>query len=342
VEEEVKPTIKGRLILNSSEDKAWLFLLMRNFRDAIEYAHSLLRDGMKDAEIVKLLTSRILNNAHYSYSAVQRAKLYQLQPYLKLKKPQLFSVGKGSERGNRNIRFESSDIVKIKIPSSTGRHRWIVAKAKFGEKYIPIIEELAKSLLPYSVGIYLKGEKIEIHVNIPLELYVRHLGHNIRNNKHSEYIAGFDFNPDRINMVIVDSEGNILDIKNRHFHEVASSGFPKEKAEDIRRKALAELVEYAYRHGVTDYIAEKLAKPRSKTHSKTANRKITRFALRQYINHLKTLIPRYNGKLHLINPAYSSIDAIPLAKKLGLDIHTTSAYLLVIRYLKSINAYQRL
>jgi len=115
--EEVKPTIKGRLILSSSEDKAWLFLLMRNFRDAVEYAHSLLRDGVKDTEIVKLLTSRILNNAHYSHSALQRAKLYQLQPYLKLKTPQLFSVGKGNERGNRNIRFESSDVVKIKIPS---------------------------------------------------------------------------------------------------------------------------------------------------------------------------------------------------------------------------------
>jgi len=90
--EEVKPTIKGRLILNSSEDRAWLLLLMRNFRDAVEYSHSLLRDGLNDAEIVKLLTSRILNNANYSYSALQRAKLYQDQPYLKLKKPQLFSV----------------------------------------------------------------------------------------------------------------------------------------------------------------------------------------------------------------------------------------------------------
>jgi len=190
-------------------------------------------------------------------------------------------------------------------------------------------------LPPYSVGIYLKGEKIEIHVSIPLELYVRHLGHNVESRKHGGYIAGFDFNTDRINMVIVDREGNILDIKNKHFHEVTSPGFSKKKAEDIRRKALAELVEYAYRHGVTDYVAEKLAKPRSKTHSKTANRKITRFALRQYINHLKTVIPRCNGKLHLVNPAYSSIDAIPLARKLGLDIHTASAYLLAIRYLKT-------
>jgi len=253
------------------------------------------------------------------------------------------SVGKGNESGNRNIKFETSDIVKIKIPSSTGKHRWIVAKAKFGKKYVPLIEKLANlSLLPYSVGIYLKGEKIEIHVNIPLEVYVRHLGHNMESNKHGGYIAGFDFNPDRVNMVIVDREGNILDIRSKHFHEVTSPGFPKERAKDIRRKAFAELVEYAYHHGVRDYVAEKLAKPGSKKYSKTANRKISKFALRQYLNNLETLIPRYNGKLHLMNPAYSSVDAIPLAKKLGLDRHTASAYLLAIRYLNFINAYQYL
>jgi len=40
--------------------------------------------------------------------------------------------------------------------------------------------------------------------------------------------------------------------------------------------------------------------------------------------------------------AYASLDAIPLSKELGLDVDTTSAYLLVIRYLRSTNAHQRL
>ena len=36
----MKPTVKGRLIVSSPEDRAWLLLLMRNFKDAVEYAHS--------------------------------------------------------------------------------------------------------------------------------------------------------------------------------------------------------------------------------------------------------------------------------------------------------------
>jgi len=42
-----------------------------------------------------------------------------------------------------------------------------------------------------------------------------------------------------------------------------------------------------------------------------------------------------NGEFITINPAYISIDTIPLSKKLGLNIHSTSDYLLAIRYIRS-------
>lgn len=148
MEKEIRPTIKGRLVINNLRDKARLLLLIRNFKDAVEYAHSLMKKGMAERETVKLLTSRILNNAHYSYSALQRAKMYRDQPYLKLKKPRLFSVGKGDEKGNRNIRFLSTDTVIIKIPSATGRHRWIKGEVKFGKRYLRIVEELVSSHIP--------------------------------------------------------------------------------------------------------------------------------------------------------------------------------------------------
>ena len=333
MEKEVKPTVKGRLIVNSPTDRGLLLYVMRNFKDAIEYAHSLMRNGYSDAQIVRLLTSRILNNAHYSHSALMRARLYKGQAYLKLKKPQLFSVGKGNEKGNRNIRLVSADTVKIKIPSSTGRHRWIVAKVRFGSRYLEVIKELVNAQFPYGAGIYLKNGRIELHVNVPLGLYVKHLSKTSRHHNSRGHVASFDFNSDRICMVIVSRDGDLLDVKTEHFPEVTSHGFPKDKAKDIRMKALARLVSYAHHHGVTDYVAEKLSKPRTKTLSKSANRKIAKFALREYIEHLKILAPKHGGRLHFVNPAYASIDAIPLAKKLGLDIHTTSAYLLALRYL---------
>ncbi len=344
MEKEVKPTVKGKLVIDSPEDRAWLLLLMRNFKDAIEYAHSLMRKGIKESDIVKLLTSRILNNSHYSYSALARAKLYRNQPYLKLKKPQLFSVGKGNEKGNRNIRLASADTVKIKIPSSTGRHRWIVAKVRFGGRYLEVVKELVNAQFPYGAGIYLKNGRMELHVNVPLELYVEHLSKTSRHYNPRGHVASFDFNSDRICMTIVDRKGNLLDVKNVHFPEITSHGFPKDKARDIRMKSLAKLVDYAHHHGVTDYVAEKLSKPKTKTRSKSANRKIAKFALREYIEHLKVLVPRYSGKLHFVNPAYTSIDAIPLSRKLGLDVHTTSAYLLALRYLNlraTIKVYEK-
>ncbi|RLE64994.1 MAG: hypothetical protein DRJ47_06430 [Thermoprotei archaeon] len=51
-------------------------------------------------------------------------------------------------------------------------------------------------------------------------------------------------------MAIVDKNGNLLDVKNEHFPEITSHGFPKDKAKDIRMKALTKLVSYAHHHGV--------------------------------------------------------------------------------------------
>ncbi|RLE69206.1 MAG: hypothetical protein DRJ43_04300 [Thermoprotei archaeon] len=104
--EEVKPTIVGRLYLESPVDKAKLLHLMRKFRDAIEMAHYHMRRGRDVNEIHRRLT-RFLDNGHYAHSAYQRAKLYRDQPYLKLRKLQLFSVGRACE--NRNIRHISTE-----------------------------------------------------------------------------------------------------------------------------------------------------------------------------------------------------------------------------------------
>ena len=92
MEKEVKPTIKGRLTVNSPTNRGLLLYVMRNFKDAIEYAHSLMRNGYPDAQIVKLLTSRILNNAHYSHSALMRARLYKPVSYTHLTLPTICSV----------------------------------------------------------------------------------------------------------------------------------------------------------------------------------------------------------------------------------------------------------
>ena len=334
MEKEMKPTIKGKLLFDSLEDRALLLYAMRNFKDAVEYAHSLMRKGVRDGEIVKLLTSRILNNKWYSVSALKRAKLYRDQPYLKLRRPQLFSVGSRDEGGNRNIKLDATDTVRIKIPSASGRHRWITAKAQFSKKHLPIIQELVNARTSYGAGIYLKNGRFEIHVNVPLELYVKHMRKKTR-AKVADHFAGFDFNPDRICMVIIDRKGIIRDIKSERFPEVTSHGYPRDKARAVRQEALAKLVKYARDHGARYYVIERLSRPKPKG-SKSARRKISKMALRQFTQQMEVLVPKVGGVLVKVNPAYSSVSAKIVAEDLGLDVHMASAYIIALRGMKKI------
>ena len=80
------------------------------------------------------------------------------QRYLKLHKPQLFSVGKGNENGNRNIRFISKNKMKIKVPHADGKHEWVVANVSFKEKYLKLIQELVNPNFPFGAGVYMRGK----------------------------------------------------------------------------------------------------------------------------------------------------------------------------------------
>ncbi|RLE80786.1 MAG: hypothetical protein DRJ51_05170 [Thermoprotei archaeon] len=329
--------VNGRLLIADNIAKSKLLYTMRLFRDTIKMAHYLMRKELAWEDIEKRLTS-LISNAHYGHSAYQRAKLWKDRPYLKLRKKFLFSVGKSAEKGNRNIRLIPSDnyfIVKIKIPHADGRHEWIECKAIFGKRYIPLLKELSKGNVSYGVEI---GEDYKIHVHVPLELYARYLGKNISRRGKSLHIAGFDLNADRINMVIINSSGELLDFKVKHFPEVTQHGFPKERAKDIRLKALSELIDYACYHNVEYFVFEKLGRRRrKKTSNRNINRKLSKFPKKQLLTHAKVMVAKRGKKFCEENPAFSSQDAELIAKKLRLDTHTTSAYILAYRYLKSIN-----
>lgn len=126
---------------------------------------------------------------------------------MKLKKPQLFSVGAKAEKGNRNIRLASTDKVLIKIPHADGKHEWLEAGVKFGRKHLPIVEELIRGNHSYGATIVIREKRgrrsFYLHLHIPLELYVKHMG-KCSETRIVGHFAGFDFNPDRICMVIIE------------------------------------------------------------------------------------------------------------------------------------------
>jgi len=337
---EERVTVVGRLIIEDQVSLAKLINLMRMFRDSVELVHHLLFKQKLNETKVKEHIRRYLSNSWYANSCVKVAKLYKNQSKIKLRKPILYSLGVKCEKGNRNIRLISPNKVLIKIPHANGRHEWIEGEVRFGKKYIPLIEELIKGEYSYSVGITIKlkskkedwrrvfRKRLFLYINIPINLYVKYFHKEYVITPKHEYLAGFDFNVDRVNMVIIDQSGRIRDVKNAHFPEVIN--YPREKARVIRQEAICKLVKYATTHNVKYFVIEELKKPNK------IRGKVRKWSIREYIQQIKVLVKKVNGELIEVSPAYSSIDALGIAINLGLDIHTASAYIITLRGLKKV------
>ena len=67
----------------------------------------------------------------------------------------------------------------------------------------------------------------EIQLTIPLNLYYKYMTRYRKNI--GRLYGGVDVNADRINLAIVDSEGNLRDTYTFWFREVTARGYPGEK-----------------------------------------------------------------------------------------------------------------
>jgi len=175
---------------------------------------------------------------------------------------------------------------------------------------------------------------IRIHVSVPIHLYTGFFNKGI---VYGDNIASFDLNADRINMVIVDDKGIIRDTKTEWYNEINSPGYLAERAWTIGLQKLGKLLNYAYNHNVGIVLFENLNKIKRKNGRKTsngnANRKINAFPKRKLLEHGVIMAYKYGFKIYLVNPRYTSKLAEKIKEWLKLDIHTTSAYTLAIKFL---------
>jgi len=90
----------------------------------------------------------------------------------------------------------------------------------FGERYIPLVNELDERALAkktsYTARIVFRNGKVCLHISAPLELYLKYFS---KGGAIGGLIAGFDLNSDRINMIILDRQGIIRDVKTGWFPE---------------------------------------------------------------------------------------------------------------------------
>ncbi len=332
-------TIIGKLVPVNPEDYMKLVILAYDFRKAVLYATRMITKNIDPNSILRELR-RMLNKA-YGDSAYKIAKALVEgcrfnggEPkHIKIKKLFIVSMGEASRFGNRNVRLQSTDLVRIKYPYDKS---WLIFRVRFGEKYLKLIKELIelakRKKISYGARIVFKKGKIYFHLLIPVVLYLKYFRKGIANGN---LIAGFDLNSDRINMVVIDRYGRIRDIKTEWFPEVTSHGYPRNKARARRLEALSKLLKYAYYHNVDTVVFENLLviKKRKYTTNRNVNRKITRFAKKQLLQHSIVMAMKYGFKVYLVNPkgTSNSKEHEEVMKKYGLDKHTASAYLIALR-----------
>jgi IS605 OrfB family transposase len=335
-------TIIGRVYPASSEDYMRLVRLAWDFQRAVQVATRMIARGLEENSTLRELR-KVLNKA-YADSAYKVAKAMVKgctfnggNPLnIEVKKLFIVSEGESSRLGNRNVRLEDTCLVKVKYPYDGS---WITLRAEFGEKYLQLLRELVDSAkqkkLSYMARIVFREGDIYLHLSIPIQLYLKYFK---KGEARGRLIAGFDLNSDRVNLVIIDEHGKIVDVRTAWFPEVTSHGFPREKAKALRLSALARLLEYCYRHGVSVVVFENLLLVKRKrfTRSKKANRKITRFAKKQLIQHGIVMALKYGFRVLLVDPkgTTNSREHGELMKRFRLDRHTTSAYLIALRGLR--------
>jgi len=334
-------TVTGRLVPISSEDHMKLARLAHDFRRAVLVATRMVAKGVREVEVLRELRKRL--NKAYADSAFKIARaivegcLFNGGDPLHIEVRKLFVVSEGeaSRLGNRNVRFEGTDVVKVKYPHDGS---WLSLRAEFGEKYLPLVKELVdlakRRRISYRAEMVFRGGKIYLHLSIPIELYLKHLGRGRGRRGRGGLVAGIDLNSDRVCMVVVDSLGRVRDVKTEWFSELASHGFSRGRARARRLEALSKLLEYARDHNVGVVVFEDLFKVRRRrfVKSRKANRKISKFAKRKLLQHGVVMALREGLEVLLVEPrgTTSSEEHDRVMKEHGLDKHVASAYLIAL------------
>jgi len=338
-------TIVGRIFCYG-KDYQRLVYLAYNFRKEVIKALKMLAKGLDKKYVTKVITEDL--NQGYAKSAIDIAKLiikgvdYHSSNPFKIKIKKLFIASKGNSiyKGNRNIRLVDTNklLVSYHLNGKLGRyHNWIECEVRFGEKYLGLVNEVIEKAvnkeLSYNARIIFRDGRIYLHLSIPIELYLKYFrkGYAYGNN-----IACFDLNSDRINMVIMDRQGVIRDVKTEWYPEVNRPKYPKNKAWPLRLQALGRLLKYACHYRVGTVVYEDLDRIKrrvKKTRSRNGNRKANNFPKKKLLQYAITMALKYGFKVYLVNPSYTSKLAEKFKDKLGLDKHTTSAYLLGIKYI---------
>jgi len=331
-------SINGRV---EFEDVERISRIAYYYSKAVKAGVNLALKGVSLNDAVKELY-KIIPYAFYAETAYKQALalVENNGNKVEIRKKWIACRGNKSDKGNRGIKFHVfEDHVEVRVKDPWGK--WVHGKAYFGKEYLPLLKELedlaSKKEEGYGAVVSFKHYPM-IHLQIPLWLYLKYFS----SPKPVGYglFAGFDLNSDRLNVVVVSKDGEIIANKTWWYSDVTRPGFPKGKAMALRLNALSQALNFLSRIGV-DYVVFEdlfLVKRRRFTRSKSGNRKVSRFAKRQLLIHGVIKALRLGFNVVLVNPkgTTNSEEHDKVMREKGFDRHTASAYLIALKGLKVI------
>ena len=213
------------------------------------------------------------------------------------------------------------------------------------------IDYVIEKRIPYTGKVVLKGygeRKGVLWVNgridltIPYNAYFEVMRRFKRN--YGRLYGGVDVNSDRINLAIVDSNGNLRDTYTFWFREVTARGFPRRRVRTVIGMRVHEMLKYAYHHGVKTLLLENLdvlGKLRllwirnGRRLHRNYNWKVMTFRS-SVIEMIAMKAPLYAIRVKYVDPkgTTKSREHDKIMKKHRLDKHTASAYLIALKGLK--------
>jgi hypothetical protein len=252
------------------------------------------------------------------------------------------------EYPNRNITLKPNYEFHVTTVGFNGSISRVVLKPTIPRNYKELLDAILTRRIKYVGKVVIDGVGVrnnrlwvhgEVQITIPLDVYYEYMARHRRNA--GKLFGGVDVNVDRINLVIVDRNGKLIDHKTFWFSETIARGFPKDKAQIIISSKIHEMLDYAYNNGVKTLFLENpevLGRLRlmwirngDRKHE-NYNYKVSVFRS-SIIEKITIKAPLYSIKVGYVNPrgTTNSEEHNELMRKYGLDRHTASAYLIAIR-----------
>lgn len=263
----------------------------------------------------------------------------------------LFQCEGESKKMNQNIKIREDLSFRVLTFDFEGNKSHVIVKPTISKRWRYILRNLWFYMLPYHARVVLKqfgnrkgvlfthGEvQVAVDYDFYLELMRRY------DQPKGKNVAGVDVNLDRINLAIVNKDGELRDYKTFWFKEVKSRNVPKRKVRSIIGEKVHEMLKYAYHHSVSKIYLEDLSVlgrlrllwiKNGKRFGKNYNYAVQTFRS-SVIEMIRLKAPLYGLKTSYVDPANTSKIGEKLAKKLGIDKHTASAYVITLKGIKSI------